>query len=142
MCIRFLAITRPFLSNRAETFFGNSGDYYLSWFWCFFCKISYFWRKNGHRVAKGSGASKPDQKVCSLGYSFGSTVNPKTCFPKFRASTPPPLMIIANITYPKLPCFSLVVTIILSFVYILIVQIWHLLILLKIRRITLTLPSK
>ena len=29
MGIRFLAIAKPFLANRAEFFFGNSGDYLL-----------------------------------------------------------------------------------------------------------------
>ena len=28
--IRFLAITQPFLTNRAEILYGNSRDYYLS----------------------------------------------------------------------------------------------------------------
>ena len=53
-----------------------------------FWKISNFWRENGrgrHRGAKGSGASRPDQKVGPLGQSFGSTVNSKTWFQKFRA---------------------------------------------------------
>ena len=29
MEIRFLAVTWPFLSNRTEIFYGNSGDYYI-----------------------------------------------------------------------------------------------------------------
>ena len=38
--------------------------------------------------AKGSGASRPDQKVGQLDGLFGSSVISKTCFQKFRAGTP------------------------------------------------------
>ena len=48
-----MAITQPILVNRAENFFGNSGDYYLSisgeksWFCCFFEKNYIFGKKMG-----------------------------------------------------------------------------------------------
>ena len=49
-----------------------------------FWKKYYFWQENGrgrHRGAKGSGASRPDQKVSPLGGPFDSTV----IFKKFKA---------------------------------------------------------
>ena len=46
-------------------------------------KKSHFWRDNGrgrHAGAKGSGASRPKQKVGPLGGTFGSIVISKTVF--------------------------------------------------------------
>ena len=46
--MRFLAITQPFLANRAEIFYGNSRDYYLSigykksWFWALFAIFDFY----------------------------------------------------------------------------------------------------
>ena len=55
---------------------------------------NYFWRENGrvrHFDAKGSGASKPDQKVGPPGGTFGSTIVSKM-FSKIKGLThPPPL---------------------------------------------------
>ena len=90
MGIRFLAITRSFLSNRAENFVGNSGDYLSigdekSWFWCFFWKIYYFGGNMGVDATvapKGLGphALMTRPKSCPTGSTFGSTVNSKICF--------------------------------------------------------------
>ena len=84
MGIRFLVITQPFRDSR---------DYYLlvndekSWFVDFLGKI-YFWRENErgrYAGAEGSRVLLPNQKVGTLGGTFGSTVILKKCFRKFRA---------------------------------------------------------
>ena len=51
-----------------------------------FLKKINFWRENGrgrHAGAKGSRASRPDQKVGSLGGTFGSTVISEKSFRKY-----------------------------------------------------------
>ena len=65
MDIHFLAIAQPFLVNRAEIFYGNSGDGYLSisnktsWLLALFSFFD-FW-----------GASDSNQKVDPHGGPFG-----------------------------------------------------------------------
>ena len=68
---RFLAINQPFLANRAELFYGNSNDYYLSisdeksWFDAFLKKII-FWREIGRGRQAGAEESRVirfDQKL-------------------------------------------------------------------------------
>ena len=83
MGIRFWPKLTHFLSNQAEIFYGNSGDYYLLGF------LPFFWKKL-YLAGKGSGASGPDQKVDPQGGPFGSTVILKNSFQKFRAWTPHP----------------------------------------------------
>ena len=89
--IRFLAITRPFFVR-------------LVWFFLViqetiiyrlvmrnrdfdaFLENILFWRENGRgrrHGTKGSGASRPDQRVGQMGQPFGSTVNSKTSFKNF-----------------------------------------------------------
>ena len=57
-----------------------------------FLKEIFFWRENWrgrHGGAKGSGTSRPDQKVGPVDGPFGSTVISKTCFQNFRPGPPP-----------------------------------------------------
>ena len=80
-----------FSTNRAEICYGNSGDYYLVIYrlvvrkhvFDAILKI-YFWWEMGV-ATKGSGISRPDQKVDQMGGPVGSTFISKKCFRNFRA---------------------------------------------------------
>ena len=55
-----------FLTNQAEIFYGNSGDFYLSIGGEKSC-FDAFLEKNHFFGAKGSGTSRPDQKFGPMG---------------------------------------------------------------------------
>ena len=74
-----------FLANWAEFFFGTiiyrlvMRNHDLD----SFSEKFKFWRENGrgrHAGARGSRASRPDQKVAQSGGTFGSTVILEKCF--------------------------------------------------------------
>ena len=115
MGIRFLAITQPFFVHSDWNFYDNSGDFYLSigaWWWeimilILFWKKSYFWRENGRGCqggTKGSGTSRPDQKVGLMDGPFGSTVISKHVFKSFGSE---PLLRKARVNFRSvIPIFS------------------------------------
>ena len=79
-----MAITEPFFANRAEKFYGNSGDYYLSisfkefWFWAFKLSFLIFLGPVGALKGRGPtdthmglGPQNPNKKLAHLVDPFG-----------------------------------------------------------------------
>ena len=96
MGIHFLAITKPFFANRAETvYMGTQVSFIYRLvmrnhdFDAF--KRLYFWWENGcgrQAGAEGSRVSRLDQNVGPLGGIFGSTVISKKCFFEYLGPEP------------------------------------------------------